>query len=264
MSTTAFTYGGTALSSLGKVVNMDGYLDGPEERGDNITIPYRDGTNFVSKYLDERKLAFRISVTAASATALETAFDTMFTLFAPRTQQTLSQTRESGAIRTALATASMSIAPERKTNTHAFVVVEFTITNSYFRSDTIYEVTSDAIDGTPTPQTLTVVNSGSVVERNPTLLLTGPLTNPVILNTTNSVSVTYTGVIAGGATVTIGETNGEKYATHSASGNVVGNVSHSLGNPEWMRLNVGNNAITIADGAYAGGTVKFSYYPPFI
>ena len=268
MATVAFTYGSTALSTFGKVTQINDYLDIPERRGENQVIPYRHGTVFAKKYFNERKMTFGMAVTAATATALETKFDTMRAKFAPLTEQVLSVTLESGAIRTANAIVDRPIEVDRKTNTLAFVVVEFTLANPIWRSSVLYTVDSDAIDGTPTPQTLTVANGGTIEERDPVLVLTGPLKNPVITNTTPTVPVilTYTGTIANAATVTIQTaTTGEYTATHSVSGNVIGNVTHS-GSSALMVFEVENNAVTIADDNYAGGNAKLNvnFYTPFL
>lgn len=268
MATVAFSYGGTTLATYGKVTLINDYLDIPQRRGENQTIPYRHGTIHVPKYFGERKMTFGMAITAATATALETLFDTMRAKFAPLTEQTLSVTLESGAIRTVNAIMDRPMEINRKTNTLAFVVVEFTLANPIWRSSVLYTVDSDAIDGTPTPQTLTVANGGTVEERDPILVLTGPLKNPVITNTTPTVPVilTYTGTIADANTVTIQTAaTGEYTATHSVSGNVIGNVSHS-GSSALMVFNVGNNAVTIADDDYAGGNAKInvSFYTPYL
>jgi len=259
---TTFTFGGTNLSTFGKITEINDYLDLPERRGSNLEIPYKHGTLYVPKYYSERVVPFGIALTESSLANLEAKLNTMRALFAIQTQQTLSITYEDGTTKTSPATVDKPLQVAR-TATMARVVVEFTLTSPFFRSSVLYEVTSDAIDGTPTPQTLTVVNSGTAEERSPTFVLTGALKNPVITNTTNGVSLTYTGTIASGATVTIGELNGEFYATHSASGDVIGNVTHS-GSSALMVLNTGNNAVTISDADYAGGNVKFAYYPPYL
>jgi hypothetical protein len=270
MATVAFSFGSTTLATYGKVTLINDYLDIPERRGENQVIPYRHGTVFAKKYFGERKMTFGMAITAATATALETKFDTMRAKFAPLTQQTLSVTLESGAIRTVNATVDRPIEVDRKTNTLAFVVVEFTLANPIWRSNTLYTVDSDAIDGTPTPQTLTVVNGGTLEERDPVLVLYGPLENPVITNTTPTVPVilTYTGVIDDGETVTIQTaTTGEYTAVYSkgATSNVIGNVTHS-GSAALMVFEVGNNAVTIADANYEGGNAKLtvSFYTPFL
>jgi len=259
---TTFAYGLTQLESLGNITLVDDYLDLPARRGNNKTIPYRHGTVFNQKFYDQRTIPVGIAILGTSLSDLETKLNTIRGLFSEQTPQTLTIVFEDSSTKTALVTVDRPL-QIRRTQSLARIVVEFTLCDPFFRSSTLYEVTSDAIDGTPTPQTLTVVNSGTVEERNPTMLLSGPLKNPVITNTDNAVSLTYTGTIAGGTSVTIGELNGEKYATHSGTGSVIGNVTHS-GSAAFMTLDVGNNAITITDADYAGGTVKFSYYPPFL
>jgi len=262
--TTSFTYGGTALTSFGKVTNADPYLDQAERVGDDIKIPLDDGKIFTKKYSDSRSISIGMVINAATAAALETSIDNLRKLLAPRAEQTLAMTMEDASVRNISATVNKGLQVNRLSPTIARVVIQFDCAYPFWRSNTLYEVTSDAIDGTPTPQTLTVVNGGAAQERNPTFLLTGPLRNIVFSCTVDGVlhTLTYTGTIAAGATVTIGKTNKEYYATHSVSGSVIGNVSHSPVS-ELMVFAVGNNACTIADADYGGGTCKVSFYPPF-
>lgn len=261
MSST-WTYGGTALSTLGKVTLINDYLDMPERRGDNMIIPYRHGTVFAAKYFDQRKITFGIAVTAASAAALETLFDTMRGLFAPRTEQTLSNTREDSTVRTIQATVDSTLQVERITNTFARVIVEFTACKPYFRLSTA--IADNTVTINASPKAMTVTNPGTVEEREATFLLTGPLLNPSLSNTTSGTVLTYTGTISAGHTVTIAVNSyGEYTATHSVSGNVIGNVTHS-GSSALMVFNVGNNTLAITDGTATTGTVKISFYAPFL
>jgi len=82
-----WTYGGTALTSFGKITVIDGYLDMPQRRGTNQIIPFQHGTMHAGKYYDQRTLAFGITITAASASALETTFDNLRKLIAPHFKQ---------------------------------------------------------------------------------------------------------------------------------------------------------------------------------
>jgi len=261
---TSLTYGGTALSSFGKVTLIDDCLDQADRVGDNIKIPLDDGELFTQKHFGGRIISVGIAVIAATATALETAMDNLRKLLAPRAEQTLAMTMEDASVRNISATVNKSLQVSRFSDKMARVVVQFDCAHPFWRSNTLYEVTSDAIDGTPTPQTLTVANSGTAQERNPTFLLTGPLRNTVFSCTVDGVlhTLTYTGTIAAGTTVTIGKTNKEYYATHSVSGSVIGNVSHS-GSTAFMVFATGNNSCTIADADYGGGTCKVSFYTPY-
>jgi phage-related protein len=259
---TTWTYGGTALSSLGKVTLINDYLDIASRRGDNITIPFRHGSIFTQKYYDQRTLSFGIAVTASSAANLESTFDTMRALFAPMTQQTLAMTLESAAVRNISATVDRPIQVERVTNTFARVVVEFTCTEPFWRLSTVIADNTTTINASP--KAMVVANPGTAIETNPTIILTGPLSNTVITNSTTGSVLTYTGTIASPRVVTIVRSStGEYTATNDLAANVIANVTHS-GTPEFMRLNPGNNSLSIADDTATTGTVKMSFYAPFL
>jgi len=151
---------------------------------------------------------------------------------------------------------------ERITNTLAKIVLVFSLPRPFFRS-------ADAIPSAPeeintSPTTFTTNNPGTIEERNPTITLTGPLQNTVITNTTNNISMTYTGTIADGEVVVI-STNayGEYQAVKDGTTNVIGNVTHN-GSAALMVLNVGDNEFSVTDETATTGVVEFSFYPPYL
>ena len=259
---TTFTYGGTALSSFGKVTVVDEYLDMPKRRGGNQVIPFHHGTVFVQKFFEERRISMGIAVITASATALETAMDTMRALFTPLTQQTLSMTLTDTTVRTALASVDDTINVHRISDKIAKVIVNFVLTEPFFRLSTAITDNTTAINATP--NAMTVTNPGTVDERNATIIIHGAFTSVAITNSTNSAVLTYTGAISTSETVTIGTLNGELYATLSTgSTNVVGNCTHA-GSATWLPLNVGANTLSIVNaGRDANSTVKVTFNAPF-
>lgn len=259
--TTTWSYGGTALSTFGRVTLINDYLDMPQRRGEDIEIPFNHGEVFVEKYYSGRTLSFGITLSVTDAATLESTIDTLKSLLAPMTQQTLSHTMADSTIRTIQATVNDLLESDRVASNLMSFVVTFRCSDPFFRLSTIIADNTTTINASP--KAMTVTNPGKVTEYNPTILLTGPLTNPVITNSTNGFVLTYTGVISAGHTVTIGKTSGAYYATHSVSGNVIGNVTHS-GGAELMRLNVGNNSLSITSSVTTTGTVKVSFYAPFL
>jgi phage-related protein len=258
---TTFTYNGTDLSTLGNITVIDGYLDMPERRGSNVELPFRDGTVFTSKYYDERVIVFGIAVLGSSLSDLETKMNTIRALFSQRTQKTLSITYEDASVKTAQVTIDKPLQVSR-VQSLARIVVEMTMSKPYFRLSTAIADNTVTIDASP--KAMTVSNPGSVEERDPVIILTGPLTNPVITNSTNGCVLTYTGAIDAGHTVTIQTaTTGEYTATHSVSGNVIGNITHS-GAPCLMVFDVGDNTMSITSSVTTTGTVKVSFYAPFM
>lgn len=258
---TAFTFGSTALTSFGKVTLMENYLSTPARRGENQFIPFRHGSIFVKKFYDERVMVFGIAVTAASLTALEAVLDTMRQKFAPLTEQVLEATMTDATVRQANAIVNGALSAIPITDKFARVVVEFSLAKPFFRLNAAIADNTTIIDASP--HAMTVTNPGTIEERDPTIILTGPLTNPVITNSTNGKTLTYTGIIAGGDTVTIStNTTGEYIAVHSASGNVIGNVTHS-GDTALMTFDVGANTLAITSDVTTTGTVKVTFSAPF-
>lgn len=259
---TTFSYGGTDLSTFGNITIIDGYLDLPERRGGNITIPLRNGTIFTRKYYDERTITFGIAIIESTLAALETKLDTIRALFSVPTQQTLSITFEDTTVKTVQATVDKALQVSRA-KTMARVVVEFTMCEPFFRLSTAIADNTLAINASP--KAMTVTNPGTVEERDPQIIIHGAFTSITIANSTNGASVTYTGAIGTGETVTIGTLNGEYYATLSTgSANVIGNVTHS-GSAALFPINVGANTLSITNaGRDANSTVKITFNAPYL
>lgn len=255
---TTWTFGGTALSSLGRVTIINDYLDTASRRGGNQVIPYRHGSLFVKKFFEERKITIGMAITESSATALEAKLDTIRALISPLAQQTLSMTMTDTTVRTVLASVDRPLELERVSDKIAKIVLEFSLTEPFFRSSTLYTNTT-TLD--TNPKTFNIVNGGTVEERTATIVLAGPLNNIVITNTTNGVALSYLSAIASGKTVTIGITSGEYTATHNTDGNVIGNVTHS-GSEALMVFDVGTNAMNVATDT-TGGTITTHFYTPF-
>jgi len=260
--TLAWTYGGTALSTFGKVTVIEGFLDFPDRRGSNQIIPFQHGEMHAGKYFNSRQISLGMVITGTSAADLEETMDDLRALIAPRTQQTLQVTRDDSTVLNADAIVDNALMFERITNTLAKIVLVFSLPRPFFRS-------ADAIPSAPeeintSPTTFTTNNPGTIEERNPTITLTGPLQNTVITNTTNNISMTYTGTIADGEVVVI-STNayGEYQAVKDGTTNVIGNVTHN-GSAALMVLNVGDNNFSVTDATATTGIVEFSFYPPYL
>ena len=258
---TTWTFGGTALTTFGKVTLIDDYLDIAQRRGNNIVIPFRHGATFAQKYYDQRQLTFGIAVTAASAGALETAFDTLRKLLSPKTEQTLACTLEDSSVRNIQASVNKYMQVKRFSDKIAKVVIDFECSKPFFRLSTAIADNTTTIDATP--HAMTVTNPGTVEETDPTIILTGPLQNTVITNSTNGCVLTYTGTIASPRVVTIQTVNGEYTATDDLGANVIGNITHS-GAPSLMVINSGANTFSITDATHTTGTIKITFNAPFI
>lgn len=138
---TTWSYGGVTLSTYGKVTLLDDDLDIPDRRGHNQIIPFQHGTRFVEKFYSERKMLFGIAIKTASALAMETLIDNLKSNLGASAQQTLSQTREDGSIRTALASVERSFQMKRETATFARIVVEFIFESIEFINQSLNDIT---------------------------------------------------------------------------------------------------------------------------
>jgi phage-related protein len=264
---TTWSFGGTALTDLGRVTILNDYLDAPQRRGENITIPFRHGRTFAQKYYDERVISIGLAISVASATVLESRLDTIKQLASVRTQQTLSQTREDTTIRTTQATLDSPFQISRKTDKFAMAVLDFRMTSPYFRSNTQTLGTVTMSAGTVAG---TIVNTGNIEEIDPTITLIGPLNNVAMTNAANGFTLSYAGTIPSGAggTVTIQTTNGQYVAANDTGTNKIGSVTHTGGAPlmvlEGRGVNGGTNVFTITNSGGTTGKVIFGFYPPYI
>ena len=259
---TAWTFGGITLTTFGKVTLLDSYLDSPPSRGDDVTIPYRHGAVFARKYYNKKILLLGVTVIGTSASNLESLMDTMRKLFAVRTQQTLSMTLEDATTRTALAVVNESLNFTRLSDKLARVAISFDVHTPYWRLST--DIADNTVTIDASPKAMTVTNPGTIEERDATIILTGPLEDTVITNSTNGCVLTYTGVIASPRVVTIStNSSGEYVATDDLGANVIGNITHS-GSAALMVFNTGNNTMSITDDTATTGTVKVTFKAPFL
>lgn len=110
-----------------------------------------------------------------------------------------------------------------------------------------------------------VVNNGHSVAKsaNMSIDLIGPLTNPVVTNLTTSpvTSVTFTGTIGSGSTLTINVSQFQALLA-PANTNQIAKISHS-GNRNWFALYPGSNNIRLTASSGAGSGV-LRWRAPFV
>lgn len=258
---TTFTFGGVNLSDFGKITVIDGYLDMPDKRGGNQVIPFRHGSIYVPKYYNERTITFGIAIIEPTLGALEEKLQNLRSLLSPSKQQTLSITYEDSSVKTVQATVDKALQVSR-TQTMARVVIEFTLCQPFFRSLTDIDDNTTVIDASP--RTMEVINPGTIEERDPIIILAGPLSNTIITNTTNGCVLSYNGTIASPRIVTIQtHESGQYMATNDLDENVIANISHS-GASALMVFDVGLNVLSITDDIATTGTVKVVFKAPYL
>ncbi len=258
---TTWAYNGVDLSSYGAVTMIDDDLDIPERRGDNVVIPFKHGSSFVEKYYAERTISFGIASKTATRLAMETLIDSLKSNISSKSLKTLSQTREDSSIRTALASVDRPLEIKRETGLFARFVIEFTLPFPFFRLSTNIADNTTTINANP--KAMVVTNPGNVEETEPTIILTGPLNNTVITNTTNGSILSYAGAIASPRIVTLQVVNSQWVATDDLAADKINLFSHS-GSANYLTLDPGVNNLSIADGTATTGTVKIVFKAPYL
>jgi phage-related protein len=256
----SWSYRGTELDTLGIVTLVSDSLMMPERRGDNALIPFRDGRVFVEKLFEQRSMALGLEVSEDSLSALEIKMDTVKALLGGRSLGALVQTLEDLSVRTGQAEYTGDLNLSRVSPLSVRMVLEFRMPDPFFRGETLVSEIQ-TIDASP--KTYTLTNTGTAVERNAKIVLTGPLQNTVITNVTNGCELTYTGTIASPRVVTIETVNGQFVATNDLGANVIGNVTHS-GDAALFVLDAGANNLSVVDATHTTGIVKVEFYPPFL
>ena len=248
------------MDSLGIVTLVSDSLKMPERRGDNKLIPQRDGRIFAEKKFEQRSMSLGLEVGADTLSELESAMDVVKTLFGRRSLGALVQTLEDLSVRTLQAEYTGDLNLSRVSPLSVKLLLDFIAPDPFFRSS-VLKTDTQTIDASPKAYTFN--NPGTADERNPKIVLTGPLNNTVILNLTNGVSFTYGATIPAPRVVTFQTVNGEYVATDDLGANVIGNISH-VGDSAFFVLDAGDNSLSVADDTHTTGTVKMEFYPPYL
>jgi hypothetical protein len=255
-----WNFEGTNLDDLGIVTLVSDSLKMAKKRGENILIPMRDGRVFVEKFYDQRAMTLGLEIVKDNIEELETAIDAVKLLFGGRGLGTLTQTLENLSVRTIEAELAGDLDTNRTSPGAVKMVLDFIAPDPFFRG--VLVENTQVISASPTAYT--VNNPGTADERNATIVLTGPLHNTVITNSTTGTSLTYTGTIASPRVVTIWTSAyGEFLAWDDLGNNVIGNITH-VGAAALLVFAPGDNALSITDATATTGTVKVTFNAPFI
>jgi hypothetical protein len=256
----SWNFRGTALDDLGIVTQVSDSLMMPARRGDNVLIPFLDGRVFVEKQFDQRPMMLGLEIVEDTRTALESKMDVVKALFGKRSLGTLTQTLEDLSVRSCQAEYAGDLNLTPVSPLCVRMVLEFMMPDPFFRGVVLFSDTT-VIDASPKAYTIT--NDGTADERNPTIVLTGPLSNTVITNVTNGCVLTYTGTIASPRVVTIRKIGIDYVATDDLGTNVIGNVAHEP-YAAFFVVDAGDNDLSVVDGTHTTGSVKVEFYPPYL
>lgn len=255
-----WSFRGTALDDLGIVTMVSDSLMMPEKRGDNILIPFQDGRLHVTKFFEQRSMAIGLEIVEETRAALESKMDTVKALFGSRSLGSLVQTLEDLSVRSLQVEYAGSLDLTPVSPVSVKMVLEFIAPDPYFRGSTLLSEIQ-VIDANP--KTFTINNPGTADERNPKIILTGPLDHVTITNTTNSVSISYNAAIDAPRIVTIEKTGRDYVVTDDLGANMIGNISHA-GSEALFVLNAGDNDMSVVDAVATTGSVALEFYPPYL
>ena len=248
------------LDDLGIVTAVSDSHKTVEKRGENIVIPFHYGRVWNAKYFDERALTLGLEIVTESIAALEDAIDTVKALLGRSTLGELKQVMENGSVRIGYAEHIGDLGTTRSSPNSEKILLELRMPDPFFYAETITEETYVI---NTSPKTITMNNSGTVEERKPIITLTGPLEDVQIANETNGVTLNYSGVVPAGETVIISRNIYHEYTALWGAVNVIGRVSHS-GSSAFMILSKGDNTIKVYSDLASTGSVKFSFYAPYL
>lgn len=255
-----WTFGGVSLDKFGAFTLLDDYLGSPERRGENLLVPFRHGRVHVAKYYDQRTMVIGFTKDCADAAELEALMDELKQLIGVPGQQALVGYFRDGTVRQGQAEVVDAMLPKRFAPGVSKFTLDFVLPDPFLRSTS---ETSEVITVDATPKAGSITNPGTVGARNPTIILTGPLENTEIVNSTTGVSVKYNAAIAAPRVVTIQEVDGEIIATDDLAANVIGNVTHS-GSAALMVIDPGANTLSITDDVHTTGEVEIAFYAPYL
>lgn len=254
-------FGGYDLSDYGTLTTVSSVFKLLEKRGDNILIPFADGRTFVRKFYEQQLITLGLAVDGSGVEDLEFKIDLLKRILGRSAQGLLQQVFDNESIRQAYAEVRGNLSPARISPTEVRMAIDFLITDPFMRSNVLTSVTQ-LINGATTAYNLN--NPGSAEERKAIITLTGPLSHPVITNTgiSPNVSLQYDDVLASNTDI-VRIDCGAFSAVDETAASVVSKIVHT-GDPAFMVLIAGINALSVADGTHTSGTVKFEFYAPYL
>ena len=241
----------------------------PERRGDNVTVPYRNGARHVrNKPFGQRRPVLNMWVAPTDANGvliegrtereqLELNLEYLKSIFAVSGQVTLRVQMLDGSYRAAQLEVvnEISFVKEQPT-VSAKMSVELLFADPLYYGETLVTETVELTSGSVS---IALNNVGTTRVEKGNIRITGPASNLKINNTTNGISCTFTGIIDVGEEVFIDLDSHEVTLDEE---NVLGYLIHA-GDPHWFVLNAGGNNMELTCDTF-GGSVEFNYYPPYV
>lgn len=257
MTTPTYLFNGTDIGLVANdymrgVTNIDTIYDMPTIRGNNKTVPLKDGSVFTEKSWNGREITLGFLVRGISEEDFETRVDNIKKLFGKRSLQTLTRVMASGSRRQI----DVEVVPplQAKQDSHLSVrmTVDMESDEPFFRGTSAIQVSQVA---TASANYFNIVNSGMVEDKSAIIEFKGPLENPRLTNQDNGIWVGINGSISAGVTieVDVGELDADSR---------LDDVEHS-GDAYFMVLGCGTNSMKLETDT-TGGNAVVTFYPPYL
>ena len=227
----------------------------PGRRGENITVPFRDGSRYVRKALLERQITLGMQVFG------EENIDTINQLFGREGLMVVTAETE-GETRQIQCEAKNPIWHVIEIEDYAKFTVDLLAPDPHWYALTKTEKTI-TVDETPLNteggETLILTNPGTAPTRKAIITATGVISDLKIENKTTETWVRWSGDLA--ASTLIIDVGG--YSAELGGDNVAGLITHA-GDPSFLVIAAGDNELEITtENDPPDGTVKIEFYAPY-
>lgn len=254
-----------------KAWGVEQVLDGsgpPGFRGSDILLPFNNGNTHVKKCYNSKKIILGMwvagfdKVTGKAQTGkdiydtLEENIEYLSTIFGRPGQHTLKRTMRDGSYREAQAEIISSVPFVVQNGGYCKFSLELELADPFFYGTT-KETESKTISAAEVYWNLTVDCPAPVSAM--VITFTGPLTNPGIKNVDRDIWVQYQDSLAEGEEVVL---NTKDFTCVKGSENVLSAIRHG-GDPHWLLLENGVNAMKASSQDVTGGKVEIEYYPVY-
>lgn len=247
-----------------RVRQMTGPHSLPPVRGKDFLAMGSVGQLYVPKIADSRRIGLELLMTEVlSAGRIASLLDELGALFADRSQGALAHYHPDGTVRTGMA----EVADWSPADSNAHVGALYVGIADFLLADpwlyTPAQTVTAAVPSSPTA--FTVTNPGTAYPCGPqgalTVTYTGPISNPVLTNAANGVSLTVNVTVAAGTTLVV---DCVAYTALNSGANAIASVQHS-GAAQFMVLQPGANPLTVTGTGMTGATaVSVWFTPPYI
>ena len=252
-----WTFNGFSLSSRGKW-DVEAVIEGigiPKFRGSDLRVPFQHGNRWIKKRFDSRKVVLSMWIKGTDRADLDQNIDAFLTAIGNPGLHNLVRTLRSGETRLAQAELCAEIHFVRKNPGYAKFALELELPDPFFYATGQTTHTKAIVSS---PFTWTHVNVGSAPAKNMVITLEGPLSNPVLKNSSTGVWIQYVGTILSGESVVL---DTKHYTCLQGENNMISIVKHG-GDAYWMILDAGNNSMEL-ESETIGGRATIEYYPAY-